>query len=93
MIVHGDAAGAEAVRRGLHDWLTDMALVPAGGGALIDRYIGYYEPYATSHDALDREAALFEEVRNAARTLAAAVTRLREGQLPPDNGLTTPRPK
>lgn len=93
LIVHGDAAGAEAVRRGLHDWLIDMALVPAGGAALIDRYVGYYEPYATSHEALDRDAPLVEEVRNAARTLAAAVTRLRAGWLPPGQGLETPRPK
>ena len=30
----------------------------------LDRYIGYYEPYATSHDALDRDKAVQEEVRN-----------------------------
>ncbi|MCA1585402.1 MAG: flavodoxin family protein [Acidobacteria bacterium] len=93
VIVHGDAAGAEAVRRGLHDWLTDMTLVPAGGAALIDRYVGYYEPYAVSHDALDRDAALIEEVRNAARTLASAVARLRAGIRPTDERLKDPRPK
>jgi multimeric flavodoxin WrbA len=93
LIVHGDAAGAENVRRALHDWLTDMSLIPAGSAAIIDRYVGYYEPYATSHDALDRDAALVEEVRNAARTLAAAVVRVRGGELPADDGLTDPRPK
>ena len=93
VVVHGDAAGAETVRRSLHDWLSDMELVPAGSAALLDRYIGYYDPYATSHDALDREEALFEEVRNAARTLATAIARLREGRLPADEGLTDPRPK
>jgi len=93
VVVHGDAAGAEAVRRALHDWLSDMALVPAGSAAFLDRYIGYYEPYATSHDALDRDSDLFTEVRNAARTLAEAVARLRGGELPPGAGLEEPRPK
>jgi multimeric flavodoxin WrbA len=93
VVVHGDAAGAEAVRRALTDWMTDMALVPAGGAALVDRYIGYYEPYATSHDALDRDRDLFEEVGNAARTLAEAVARLRNGETPPGATLEEPRPK
>ena len=93
VVVHGDAAGTEAVRRALHDWLSDMALVPAGSAALVDRYVGYYEPYATSHDALDRDAALMEEVRNAARTLVAAVERLRAGTFASDHGLKDPRPK
>jgi multimeric flavodoxin WrbA len=93
VVVHGDAAGAEAVRRGLHDWLLDMALVPAGGAAVIDRYVGYYEPYATSHDALDRDEALFEETRNAARSLLQAVADLRAGRTPPDAAVTSPRPK
>jgi multimeric flavodoxin WrbA len=93
VVVHGDAAGAEAVRRGLHDWLMDMALVPAGSAALVDRYVGYYEPYATSHDALDRDDELFEEVRNAALTLTEAVARLRRGDKPPGSDLNEPRPK
>jgi multimeric flavodoxin WrbA len=93
VVVHGDAEGTESVRRSLHGWLSDMSLVPAGGAALIDRYIGYYEPYATSHEALDRDQPLFEEVRNAARTLAAAITQLRGGWRPADDGLTDPRPK
>jgi multimeric flavodoxin WrbA len=93
VIVHGDAAGAEGLRRALHDWLVDMALVPAGGAALLDRYVGYYEPYATSHDALDRDHALAIEVQNAARTLAEAIKRLRGGARPTDEGLQDPRPK
>ncbi len=68
-VVHGDVAGAEGLRRSLHDWLCDMELVPAGGDANIDRYIGYYEPYATSHVALDQDEAIQQEVRNAARLL------------------------
>jgi len=47
----------------------------------LDRYIGYYEPYATSHDALDRDEALQEEARNVARAVAKAVVELRSGRL------------
>ena len=43
----------------------------------LDRYVGYYEPYATSHDALDRDRALQEETRNAARALVQAVKLIR----------------
>ena len=38
------------------DWLDWMGLIDAGVQARLDRYIGYYEPYATSHDALDADA-------------------------------------
>ena len=93
VVVHGDAAGAEAVRRILHDWLSDMTLIPAGSAALVDRYIGYYEPYATSHDALDRDDAIVQEVRNAARTLAEAVARVRSGERPAGAQLEEPRQK
>jgi multimeric flavodoxin WrbA len=93
VVVHGDAAGAGALRHALHDWLLDMQLVPAGGAAVIDRYVGYYQPYATSHDALDRDAPLFEEVRNAARSLLEAVRDLRAGYRPPDRDVRAPRPK
>jgi len=74
VITHGDASGVESLRRNLHDWLTDMELVPAGAAAAIDRHIGYYEPYATSHEALDRDTAFMEEAKNAAVTLMEAVT-------------------
>jgi hypothetical protein len=57
----------------LHDWLTDMRLVPAGADAMLDRYVGYYEPYATSHEALDRDRAIQQEVRKVAKALARAV--------------------
>ena len=53
VVVHGDAAGAETLRRILTDWLRDIGLVSAGHAAELDSYVGYYEPYATSHDALD----------------------------------------
>src|SRR5690348_11666793 len=70
IFVHGDAAGAEALRRSLTDWLLDMHLVQAGR-AVLDRYIGYMQEYATSHDALDADTAVQEEVRNVMRELIA----------------------
>jgi multimeric flavodoxin WrbA len=94
VVVHGDAAGAETLRRVMSDWASDMHLIPAGGQAELDRYVGYYEPYATSHAALDRDEAFQQEVRNAALTLAEAVTVKREGGLAePGADLREPRPK
>lgn len=93
VITHGDAAGAEGLRRDLTDWLRDMHLVEAGDSSM-DRYVGYYEPYATSHDALDKDRKLHEEVRQAAATLAEAVRLKRAGRLhQPGAGLGEPRPK
>jgi multimeric flavodoxin WrbA len=94
VLVHGDAQGARSVRSALVDWLQSMKLISAGPLAELDRYIGYYQPYATSHQGLDRDEAFQEETRNAARALVAATTAKREG-LP---GLQTfnprePRPK
>lgn len=54
-----------------------MGLVDAGPLSRIDRYIGDYEPYATSHDALDRDHALFAEVHAAAEAVANGVSMLR----------------
>ncbi len=93
VIVHGDSAGAENLRRMLTDWLTDMELRPAGDVALLDRYLGYYRPYATSHADLDGEQAVFAEVRNAASALREAVTRYRAGDRSPGSSLRHPRPK
>lgn len=94
VVVHGDAAGAGAVRSALCDWLDWMQLVRAGVSGAIDRYIGYYEPYATSHDALDRDEAVQQETRNAARSLVETIERIRDGEdLRPDKGLVPPRRK
>jgi multimeric flavodoxin WrbA len=94
VVVHGDDAGAENLRRILTDWLSDIGLVPAGHKALLDRYVGYYRPYATSHDDLDRDVDFQEEVRNAARSLAQAVQALRRGEIErSDARLREPRPK
>jgi multimeric flavodoxin WrbA len=94
VVVHGDVAGIENVRRALCDWLDWMGLIDAGAMARLDRYIGYYEPYATSHEALDRDTAVQEEVRNVARAVANAVRESRAGTLSqPDAMLERPRPK
>jgi multimeric flavodoxin WrbA len=94
VVVHGDVAGIEETRYALCDWLDWMGLIDAGSKARLDRYIGYYEPYATSHEALDRDTDVQEEVRNVARAVAAAVGELRAGKLSmPDARLERPRPK
>jgi len=80
VVVHGDVEGAETLRRILSDWMCFMHMEPAGALAELDRYIGYLEPYATSHAALDKDEAVQEEVRNAARQLADAVTAKRAGK-------------
>ena len=94
VVVHGDAAGTENLRRALTDWLQDMGLVQASYGAVLDRYIGYYEDYATSHAALDRDVAVQDEVRNVARCVVNAVTLMREGRfVQPDEAVPELRPK
>ena len=94
VLVHGDVAGVESLRRNLCDWLDWIGLVDAGVQARLDRYIGYYEPYATSHEALDEDVAIHEETRNVARAVALAVGDLRAGKLSvPDRALSRPRRK
>ena len=94
LVVHGDVAGIEGVRRGLSDWLDWMGLIDAGAAARLDRFIGYYESYAESHKVLDEDSAFQEEVRNVARAVGIAVGELRAGRLSaPDKNLKRPRPK
>jgi len=94
VVVHGDTSSTSDVRQALCDWLDWMGLVDAGTTSRIDRYIGYYGPYATSHEALDRDEAMQEEVRNVARAIAVAVGELRAGRLSrPGRDLRQPRPK
>ncbi|MGH6740873.1 MAG: flavodoxin family protein, partial [Bradyrhizobium sp.] len=94
VVVHGDASGTENLRRILTDWMEDIGMIPAGHLSHIDRYIGYYEPYATSHDDLDKDTDVQEDVRNAVRALMQAVTDRRSGKLqPPDRNLKEPKPK
>jgi hypothetical protein len=93
-VAHGDVEGAEGARRALSDWMSFMLMRPAGRMAELDRYIGYCEPDATSHEALDRDEAVQEEVRSAARALLHAVSESRAGRLKdPTEGLEHPRPK
>lgn len=92
--VHGDAAGVENLRRILSDWLEDLGLIKAAHKAAIGAYVGYYEPYATSHRDLDRDTAFQSEVENAARSLVNAVILQRAGKFPQaDEGLHGSRDK
>jgi multimeric flavodoxin WrbA len=94
VLVHGDVAGIEGVRRELSDWLDWMGFIDAGAQARLDRFVGYYEPYATSHEALDRDDALRQETRNVGLSVAHAVQALRSGHLKADRpALQRPRPK
>jgi multimeric flavodoxin WrbA len=94
VVVHGDAAGVEGLRRILCDWLTDLELIQAGASAALGRYLGYYRPYATSHDDLDEDRALMAETRTAARSLVETIRQIRSGRYrAPDAGLEAPRQK
>jgi multimeric flavodoxin WrbA len=94
VVVHGDVEGAAGVRRSLSDWMSFMHMESAGNLAELDRYIGYYKPYATSHQELDADEAVQDEVRNAARTLAEAANGKRKGGfVSAGQGLDEPRQK
>ncbi|ADP16271.1 NADPH-dependent FMN reductase [Achromobacter xylosoxidans A8] len=94
LVVHGDVAGIESQRRALTDWLDWMGLIDAGAASRLDRYISYYRPYATSHDDLDQDLAVQQEVRNVARAMANFLPRLRQGECASqDQGIRNPRPK
>jgi multimeric flavodoxin WrbA len=94
VVVHGDVEGAEGVRRSISDWLCFMEMCPAGPKGELDRNIGYWEPYATSHDALDRDQAMQGEVLNAAKTLLEGLHAKRAGKLTTaGNDLEPPRRK
>jgi len=88
--VHGDVAGIESQRRNLSDWLDWMGLIDAGHFSHLDRYIGYYEPYFNSHETLDRDQAVQEEIRNVARSVSQAVVQLRAGTLSRPGGRLKP---
>jgi multimeric flavodoxin WrbA len=94
IVAHGDAAGPENLRRMLADWLTDLGLVQAGPQAALDTWIGWYRPYATSHEDLDADEEIFVQVKNAALSLANMVAQIRSGTYqPPHAGLHSPREK
>ena len=92
--VHADAEGVDNVKDALCNWLNTLGLIKAGASGALARYIGYFEPYATSHDALDKDEAVQEEVRNQPRNLVEAVKQIRSGKLKrPDERLEEPREK
>jgi multimeric flavodoxin WrbA len=94
VVVHGDVEGAQNVRSALHDWLSSMEMRSAGPTAELDRYVGYWKPYATSHDELDTDTAIQLEVKNAARVLLKAVQEDRlGGNLEATQGLKPSRQK
>ncbi len=92
--VHGDSAGVENLRRILCDWLEDIGLYPSGHKSQLGGFIGYLEPYATSHKDLDEDTDFQHDVENAALALVQAVKLLRKGELrQPDAHLHESRPK
>ncbi len=94
VVVHGDAAGVENLRRILTDWLCDIGLIQAGRQAVLGSYLGYYKPYATSHDELDADTDIQAETVNAALALVEAVKLQRRGKLAqPDAKLHDTREK
>lgn len=94
VIVHGDVAGIEAQRRNLCDQLDWMGFVAAGFKGRLDRYIGYYESYAESHEALDRDQAMQNEAVMVAQALTVTIQELRRGvNLQPAQQVELVRPK
>jgi multimeric flavodoxin WrbA len=90
-VVHGDVEGAEGVRRSITDWLTSIEMIPVTG---LDRYIGYWKPYATSHQDLDADQAVQDEVKITATALLQAACALRtHEQRDSYGGLQPPRQK
>jgi len=94
VLAHGDSQGHEGVREALVEWLTSIGLVQAGASAAVDTLIGYWEPYATSHDKLDASPDVFTLADNAAKSLANMVHAMRSGAWrAPDQDLRNPRQK
>jgi multimeric flavodoxin WrbA len=93
VVVQGDVAGAGEAREALCNWLRWIGLLQAGTQGSTAGYVGYNEPYATSHDALDEDEGFQGEARNAALALVQLVKDLRAGYQPPDAKLARPRPK
>lgn len=94
VVVHGDTAGDENLRRSLVDWLHDMEFIDSGPLAEINRYVGYYDKYATSHDALDKDTKFQQEVAVAAAALVSRIKQIRSGKYKaPEKNLKEPRKK
>jgi len=94
VVAHGDSQGHEGLREALTEWLTSIGMIQAGAASVVDTLIGYWEPYATSHDKLDAQPDTFVLVENAARSLVSMVRAIRSGAYRmPDEGLHNPRQK
>ncbi len=94
VVVHGDAEGADVLRRSLTDWLLDMDLVQAGNRRFSTATSATTSRMRRVTTALDNDTAFQEEVRNAARTLVNTVRLMRDGRYQrPDAELKAPRPK
>lgn len=94
VLAHGDSQGHEGVREALAEWLSSIGMLQAGAQATVDTLIGYYEPYATSHEKLDAQPETFVQVENAAKSLVNMVRAIRSGAYrAPDAGLRNPRQK
>jgi multimeric flavodoxin WrbA len=94
VVAHGDSQGHEGLREALTEWLTSIGMIQAGASATVDTLIGYWEPYATSHDKLDSQPETFTQVENAAKSLVNMVRAIRSGAYrAPDEGLRNPRQK
>jgi multimeric flavodoxin WrbA len=94
VVVHGDAAGVENLRRILTDWLEDIGLIAAGHKSHVGAYIGYLGTYAENHADLDDDEGMQADTRTAAQALVNAVKLLRAGKLvAPDADLHEARPK
>lgn len=94
VVVHGDTLGVDDSKNTLCDWLDEIELIPSSASAKLARYIGYYGPYATSHEALDDDFSMFGEVRNAALSLAITVAAQRQGSYRTmESKFRDPRPK
>ena len=81
LVVHGDTQGVDELKNALTSWLTEIMLIPSGVYGQIARYIGYYGTYAESHNELDKDHALWEEVQMASKSLAMNVTAERAKKL------------
>lgn len=80
LVVHGDSDGVETVKRILVDWLNDMQLIQASPSSCVAKYVGYYQPYATSHDELDKNKDMLEEIENSVLSLIHQVQLIKNGQ-------------
>lgn len=94
LIIHGDTQGVDDLKNSLTSWLSEMMLMPSGAHGQISRYIGYYGTYAESHNELDKDKAIQEEVENAAKVLTMNITAARQKKLATLNPhMHDPRPK